>query len=98
MFRPGYSGARPSPIEGPAAIEQWEPETTANYRRTTEPLAAAEEDGAIVVPCRPTGTVAPSPIDLQFVFVLDGDRIRSLAIHQRAREQVYRTTPRAQGA
>ena len=61
MLRPRCSGARRGQaIEGPAAIEQWDPETTANDRRTIEPLAAAEEEGAIVVTCWSTGTFTGS--------------------------------------
>jgi SnoaL-like domain len=68
-------------IKGLAAIQQWKRETTAKYRHTIEPLACGKADGTIGVTCRLTGTFPGSPIDVQFVFALDGDRITSLEIH-----------------
>jgi hypothetical protein len=68
-------------IERLAAIAQWKAEAIKKYQYTVAPLAAAWKDGATVVTCRLTGNLPGSPIDLQFVFVLDGDKIASLEIH-----------------
>jgi hypothetical protein len=67
-------------IEGLAAIEQWKVETTKKYRHTVEPLASAQKDGKIIVTNRLTGNFPGSPIELEFVFELDGDKIASLEI------------------
>ena len=67
-------------IEGIAAIQQWKRETTAKYRHTIEPLACIEAEGATVVTCRLTGTFPRSPIELRFLFALEGDEITSLEI------------------
>src|SRR5258707_8017086 len=68
-------------IEGLAAIGQWKAETIRKYQYTVAPLAAVQKDGTTVVICRLTGNFSGSPIELQFVFALDGDKIASLEIH-----------------
>jgi hypothetical protein len=70
------------PIEGLAAIAQWKAEAIRKYQYTVAPLAAVQKDGTTVVTCRLTGNFPGSPIELQFVFALDGDKIASLEIHQ----------------
>ena len=67
-------------IEGLAAIKQWLAETKSKYQHTIEPLALAEKDGKIIVTNRLTGNFPGSPIELDFVFTLDGDKIASLEI------------------
>jgi hypothetical protein len=67
-------------IEGLAAIKQWKAETKRKYQHTIEPLASAQEDGKTIVTNRLTGNFPGSPIELEFVFELDGDKIASLEI------------------
>ena len=67
-------------IKGLAAIKQWLGETKSKYQHTIEPLAFAERDGKIIVTNRLTGNFPGSPIELEFVFTLHGDKIASLEI------------------
>jgi len=67
-------------IEGLAAIKQWKAETKRKYQHTIEPLASAQKDGKTIVTNRLTGNFPGSPIELEFVFTLDGDKIASLEI------------------
>ena len=65
---------------GRAAIERWTATARAKYQHTVVPLAATERDGALVVIGRVSGQFPGSPIELQHVFRLDGDKIASLEI------------------
>lgn len=67
-------------IEGLAAIKQWKAETGKKYQHTIEPLASTQKDGKTIVTNRLTGNFPGSPIELEFVFTLDGDKIASLEI------------------
>ena len=67
-------------IEGLAAIKQWKAETKKKYQHRVEPLAVAQKDGKSIVTNRLTGNFPGSPIDLEFVFTLDGNKIASLEI------------------
>jgi ketosteroid isomerase-like protein len=67
-------------IEGVAAIKEWKAETKRKYRHTIEPLASERKEGKIVVTNRLTGNFTGSPIELEFVFTLEGDKIASLEI------------------
>jgi hypothetical protein len=67
-------------IEGLAAIKQWKAETRKKYQHTIEPLASAQKDGKTIVTNRLTGNFSGSPIEVEFVFELDGDKIASLEI------------------
>jgi ketosteroid isomerase-like protein len=67
-------------IEGLAAIKQWKAETRKKYQHTVEPLASAQKDGKTIVTNRLTGNFPGSPVELEFVFELDGDKIASLEI------------------
>ena len=67
-------------IEGLVAIKQWKAETKKKYQHTIEPLALAQEDGKTIVTNRLTGNFPGSPIELEFVFTLDGNKIASLEI------------------
>jgi ketosteroid isomerase-like protein len=68
-------------IEGLAAIKQWKAETKRKYQHTIEPLAVAQKDGKTIVTNRLTGNFPGSPIELQFVFTLEGEKISSLDIN-----------------
>jgi hypothetical protein len=67
-------------IEGLTAIKQWQAETRKKYQHTIEPLALAEKDGTTIVTSRLTGNFPGSPIELEFVFTLDGSKIAALEI------------------
>jgi ketosteroid isomerase-like protein len=67
-------------IEGLAAIKRWKAETKRKYQHTVEPLACAQQDDTTIVTNRLTGNFPGSPIDLKFIFGLDGDKITSLEI------------------
>src|SRR6267378_3082828 len=67
-------------IEGLAAIKQWKAETAKKYQHTIEPLASVQKDDRTIVTNRLTGDFPGSPIELEFVFTLDGDKIASLEI------------------
>lgn len=67
-------------MKGLAAIQRWKTETKQKYQYTVEPLAAVQKDGKTVVTGRLTGDFPGSPVELQLVFGLDGDRISSLEI------------------
>ena len=66
--------------EGLAAIKSWKAETKRKYQHTVEPLALARKGDRIVVTSRLTGNFPGSPIEVEFVFKLDGDKIASLEI------------------
>jgi len=67
-------------IEGLAAIRKWMVETKQKYQHTFEPLAATEKDGKTIVTNRLTGDFPGNPIELEFVFTLDRDKIAALEI------------------
>ena len=67
-------------IEGLLAIKEWKAETKKKYQHTIEPLASARKDSKTIVTNRLTGNFPGSPIELEFVFTLDGDKIVSLEI------------------
>jgi hypothetical protein len=67
-------------VEGLAAIKQWMAETRRKYQHTIEPLASARKDEKTIVTNRLTGNFPGSPIELQFIFKLEGNKIASLEI------------------
>ena len=67
-------------IEGLAAIKQWKAETRKKYQHTIEPLGSVQKNGKTIVTNRLTGNFPGSPIELEFVFTLDGNKIASLEI------------------
>ena len=67
-------------MKGLAAIRRWKTETEQKYHHTVEPLVAVQKDGKTVVRGRVIGEFPGSPVELQFVFGLEGDRISSLEI------------------
>jgi hypothetical protein len=67
-------------ITGLIAIKQWMAETKRKYQHTIEPIALAEEESKTIVTNRLAGNFPGSPIELEFVFTLDADRITSLEI------------------
>jgi hypothetical protein len=67
-------------IKGIAAIKAWRVETGEKYRHTVEPLGLSLQDGRVVVLSRISGEFPGSPITLEHIFKIDGDRIASLEI------------------
>ena len=67
-------------IEGMAAIKQWKVETKRKYRHTIEPLACSQKDDKTIVTNRLTGNFPGSPIELEFVFTLEENKIADLEI------------------
>jgi ketosteroid isomerase-like protein len=67
-------------IRGLAAIKQWMEETHRKYQHRVVPLASRPTSGNIVVTSRLTGRFPGSPIELQFLFTLEGEKISALEI------------------
>lgn len=67
-------------IEGLAAIKRWKAETSKKYQHTVEPLALTQKGDKTIVTNRLTGNFPGSPIELQFAFRLEGNKIASLEI------------------
>jgi hypothetical protein len=67
-------------IKGLAAIKEWKAETKKKYQHTVEPLEAAQKDGKTVVTSRVAGNFPGSPVNLEFVFGLERNKIASLEI------------------
>jgi hypothetical protein len=67
-------------MKGLAAIKEWKADTRKKYRHKVEPLESVEKNGKTVVTNRLTGNFPGSPINLEFVFELKGDKIASLEI------------------
>jgi len=65
---------------GLVAIKSWKAETKSNYQHTVDPLRIAEQDGKFIVRNRLTGNFPGSPIELDFVFAIQDDKIVSLEI------------------
>ncbi|HYR22559.1 MAG TPA: nuclear transport factor 2 family protein [Chthoniobacterales bacterium] len=61
-------------------IKKWKAETKKKYQHTVDPLKLVEERGTFIVTNRLTGNFPGSPIELEFVFTLEGDKIGSLEI------------------
>jgi len=68
-------------IEGLAAIKAWKVASKEKYQHTVEPIEAIEKDGKTIVTARVSGNFAGSPVNLQYVFALNGGKIASLDIH-----------------
>ena len=65
---------------GLAAIKQWKAEAKKKYQYMIEPLASARIGDKTIVTNRLTGNFPGSPIEVRFVFRLEGDKIASLEI------------------
>jgi len=57
-----------------------EAETKKQYQHTVEPLASLQEGGKTVVTNRVAGNFPGSPVNLEFVFGLERNKIASLEI------------------
>jgi len=66
--------------EGLAEIKQWKAETRKKYKHTVTPLGVAVRNAKTILKARLVGNFPGSPIELQFVFALEGDKIASMEI------------------
>ena len=65
---------------GRAEIKEWKARASEQYQYTSEPLALNQEDRKAVVTSLLTGNFPGSPVNLRFIFELDGEKIKSLEI------------------
>jgi hypothetical protein len=65
---------------GTNAIRDWSAAARKKYQHTVEPLSVIHRDGATIVAGRVAGDFPGSPVTLDHVFRLDGDKISSLEI------------------
>lgn len=65
---------------GREAIRQWAAKASTQYTYDVEPFALAEHDGRIVITSRLVGNFPGSPVDLRYLFALEGDEIAALEI------------------
>jgi hypothetical protein len=67
-------------IEGVSAIKQWMRDAKNKYQHTAEPIKIVKRDGKTVVTATVSGTFPNSPVTLDHIFGIEGDRIASLEI------------------
>ena len=65
---------------GLAAIRQWKSDSSTKYTYRCEPFACEEHEGKTVVTSRLTGNFPGSPVNLRYIFGLEGALISSLEI------------------
>jgi hypothetical protein len=65
---------------GRDAIRRWKAATTQKFAYTVEPFSIATEGGKTQVKSRVSGDFPGSPVELQYVFVVAGDKIAELEI------------------
>jgi hypothetical protein len=66
--------------QGHEAIRAWLREARRKYAFTSEPLDVVQQDSAVKVRARLSGNFPGSPVELNHVFRLTGDRIEFLEI------------------
>jgi len=65
---------------GRTAIARWKAEASATFRYTVDRLGARVSGNQTTVTGRVTGNFPGSPVDLQYCFTLEGDKIARLEI------------------
>jgi ketosteroid isomerase-like protein len=65
---------------GRDAIRQWKLDADAKYRYVLEPLSASVNGDAVELRARLSGDFPGSPIELDYIFKVAGDKIASLEI------------------
>ncbi|MBO1073407.1 nuclear transport factor 2 family protein [Roseomonas marmotae] len=65
---------------GRDAIGRWKAEASTRYSYVSEPIAAEEVGGRMIVTSRVTGNFPGSPADLRYIFHLEGAAIARLEI------------------
>jgi hypothetical protein len=66
--------------QGVAAIKDWSVAAKSKYHHTVEPLDASEREGKTVVIGKVSGDFPNSPLNLEHIFELEGEKITSLEI------------------
>jgi ketosteroid isomerase-like protein len=67
-------------FEGVPAIKQWMRDAKTKYQHTVEPIEVGKRDGKTVVTANVAGRFPGSPVKLDHVFGIEGDKIASLEI------------------
>jgi hypothetical protein len=67
-------------IEGLDAIKAWKRESKAKYKYQVEPLGVSRTASTVKVPVRLTGSFPGSPVEVEYTFVLAGEKIASLEV------------------
>ncbi len=62
------------------AIKSWKRETDAKYRYVAEPLDVSVDGNLVKLRARLTGDFPGSPVELDYMFTLENDKIISLEI------------------
>ena len=65
---------------GRVAIKQWKENSSTQYQYTSEPFKSEDIGGKTIITSHLVGNFPGSPLDLRYVFELDGDSIASLEI------------------
>jgi ketosteroid isomerase-like protein len=65
---------------GRTAIARWKAEASAKFRYSVEPLGVHVSGDQTTVTGRVTGDFPGSPVELQYRFILEGDKIARLEI------------------
>ena len=67
-------------IEGVPAIKQWMKDAKAKYQHTVDPIGVVKREGKTVVTAKVAGTFPNSPVSLDHIFGIEGNKISSLEI------------------
>jgi hypothetical protein len=67
-------------MEGHDAIERWISETIDKYQFQFKPLAAQRQGSNVEVSVEVSGTFPGSPVQINYQFAIDNDKITSLTI------------------
>ena len=67
-------------FRGPTAIRDWNAAAREKYHHSVIPLSVVDRDGTTVVAGKLAGDFPGSPVTLDHVFRLEGDKILSLEI------------------
>ena len=67
-------------FRGTNAIRDWNAEARKKYQHTVEPLSVIQRDGATIVAGKVAGDFPGSPVTLDHIFRLKGEKILSLEI------------------
>lgn len=65
---------------GRSAIEAWKAAASRKFAYRVDPFAVTKQDRAIVVSSRVTGDFPGSPVELRYVFTVQGGLVASLEI------------------
>ncbi len=66
--------------EGRGAIATWKAAASTQYSYTVEPLVIVANGDSLVVTAHLEGSFPGSPVDLRYIFKLDGEQIAALEI------------------